>query len=290
MTWDGYGYYTPLQEAMVAAGFAVLSWDKPGVGKSTGNWLSQSMHDRAEMLTTASRLLKARDDIQAETIGLWGISQAGWVMPIAVTQTDDFAFMISVSGAINLIQQGGFYMRNRLELEGYEEDEIVAAFALYERENALLRGDGDYKSYAEFIRAAPPCCRSLKTKERWEFIKKNLDNDAGPYLEKTSVPVLAIFGDKDLNVDIEDSVQNYTQYLTAAGNSDFTIKVFENADHGLMPTPEGEISGRGGSAYLMILKIHAEGAGAFVNDYISFTVAWLSQRFTANQNLNFSGE
>ncbi len=36
--WDQYGYYTPLQEAMLEAGFAVLSWDKPGVGKSGGDW------------------------------------------------------------------------------------------------------------------------------------------------------------------------------------------------------------------------------------------------------------
>ncbi len=290
MTWDGYGYYTPMQEAMIAAGFAVLSWDKPGVGNSTGNWLSQSMQERADMVATASRLLKARGDIQAGSVGLWGISQAGWVMPIALTQTDDFAFMISVSGAVNWKQQSRFYMQNRLEMDGYDAQETAAAFAFEDKADALLEGDDDYKTYAGFIRSAPPCCRALMKENRWEFVRKNINSDAEPYLQGITVPVLAIFGDKDLNVDVEDSIRRYTQSLAMSGNPDFEIKVFENANHSLIPAQEGQISGRGSSAYQMILSIRSQGADAFAPGYIDFTVAWLSERFTQNQTPNPLGE
>ena len=39
--------YWPIWEAFADAGWASLSWDKPGVGGSTGNWLDQTMGDRA---------------------------------------------------------------------------------------------------------------------------------------------------------------------------------------------------------------------------------------------------
>jgi hypothetical protein len=41
------GGYIPLVNFLVSQGIAVFSWDKPGVGESTGNWLAQTMSDRA---------------------------------------------------------------------------------------------------------------------------------------------------------------------------------------------------------------------------------------------------
>ncbi|WP_431355862.1 alpha/beta hydrolase, partial [Bacillus safensis] len=44
-TYDG--GYRPLMERFAKQGYASISWDKPGVGESEGNWLHQSMDDRA---------------------------------------------------------------------------------------------------------------------------------------------------------------------------------------------------------------------------------------------------
>ena len=123
---------------MLEAGFAVLSWDKPGVGKSGGDWPNYSMQDRANMLIHASNILKSRDAINPDVIGLWGISQAGWVMPLAITESDNSTFMISVSGAINWLQQGQYYMIKRLEAEGYRQDEITEALAFSDKGNGFL--------------------------------------------------------------------------------------------------------------------------------------------------------
>ena len=52
-------------------------------------------------------------------------------------------------------------------------------------------------------------------------------------MEQVTCPILAIWGDLDIYVPVEDSISIYEEALTKAGNEDFTIKVFPGADHGL---------------------------------------------------------
>lgn len=55
--WSGDGYL-PLVKFLILQGIGVFSWDKPGVGASTGNWLAQTMSDRAEEVALALNTLK----------------------------------------------------------------------------------------------------------------------------------------------------------------------------------------------------------------------------------------
>lgn len=73
--------YKPLWEKLASAGYASLSLNKPGIGGSSGNWLEQSMEDRAQETIYAINWAKALPMIDAQAIGLWGASQAGWVIP-----------------------------------------------------------------------------------------------------------------------------------------------------------------------------------------------------------------
>ena len=164
-------------------------------------------------------------------------------------------------------------------MEGYDEQEILEAFTISDKGNALLESGATYEQYANFVKNSPPCCRSLMSKDRWEFVKKNMGSDAGPFLQKIQVPVLAIFGINDLNVDIKDSLKNYEKYLKKAGNRDFTFKAFLNADHSLMPVQSGKERLKT-SGFKMIFKIELYGADAFAPGYIDYTVDWLSKRFT----------
>ena len=92
------GGFSPTVERMLRAGYAVFSWDKPGVGKSTGQ-LSEArlLHERAQILLDAIMVMKARPDIDPHRIGLEGGSQGGYVMALALSMTQDIAFMICTS-------------------------------------------------------------------------------------------------------------------------------------------------------------------------------------------------
>jgi uncharacterized protein len=94
----GEGSYPPIIERMLRAGYATFSWDKPGTGESTGELREPTLrHQRAQIVLDAVEVMKARGDIDSQRIGLWGISQAGYVMPLALMQSEDIAFMICIS-------------------------------------------------------------------------------------------------------------------------------------------------------------------------------------------------
>lgn len=90
---DRDGFYRPIWESFAAAGYASLAWDKPGIGGAAGNWLDQSMHDRATETEAALVWARKRPEIDANRIGLWGISQAGWVLPEVAVRHPELRFM-----------------------------------------------------------------------------------------------------------------------------------------------------------------------------------------------------
>jgi len=68
---------------MWKAGYATFIWDKPGYGKSTGKFdEKQLLHQRAKILIHAIEAIKKEPLIDHRRIGLWGISQGGYVMSI----------------------------------------------------------------------------------------------------------------------------------------------------------------------------------------------------------------
>src|ERR1700720_4629528 len=68
----------------------------------------------------------------------------------------------------------------------------------------------------------------IKSSELWRQVK---------------IPVLALYGGKDLNVPAAKNVTALTQALTAAGNQDFTIKVFPDANHDGLETTDPMLDG-----------------------------------------------
>ncbi|MGD2136605.1 MAG: CocE/NonD family hydrolase, partial [Gemmatimonadales bacterium] len=90
--------YPPLMDRMLRAGYATFAWDKPGTGASTGEIdRSRLMDQRVQIVLDAIDVVQARPDIDTDRIGMWGISQAGYVMPRVLERSDDVAFMIAVS-------------------------------------------------------------------------------------------------------------------------------------------------------------------------------------------------
>ena len=92
-------YMLPWARFLIRRGMAVLGYDKRGVGESTGDWNTASFDDLAGDVVAAFEYLKTRSDIDRTQIGLLGISQAGWIMPLAAVRAKDIAFLISISGA-----------------------------------------------------------------------------------------------------------------------------------------------------------------------------------------------
>lgn len=104
--------YKPLWNAFAEAGYASLSWDKPGVDNAPGDWLEQSMRDRAAEVEAAISWAYTRPDLDTTRLGLWGLGQAGWVIPDVLGARNDLRFAMLIGPAIDWQRQHEFSARS----------------------------------------------------------------------------------------------------------------------------------------------------------------------------------
>jgi pimeloyl-ACP methyl ester carboxylesterase len=83
---------------LAARGMAVLIYDKRGVGESKGNWGEASFEDLADDATAGAKFLQTHAEIDPKRIGFWGLSQGGWIAPLAASRFPDAAFSVAISG------------------------------------------------------------------------------------------------------------------------------------------------------------------------------------------------
>ena len=80
--------YEHLHRVLPPAGIAVITFDRRGDGASTGEpsrgRFEQQANDALAVIEQATNAV----DLDPERIGLWGISQGGWVAPLAATMSD----------------------------------------------------------------------------------------------------------------------------------------------------------------------------------------------------------
>ncbi len=218
--------YKPLWEKFASKGYASLSLNKPGINSAPGNWLDQSMEDRAQEIRYAIDWARSLPMIDKQKIGLWGASQAGWVIPKIVKEEHDIAFSILVSPAVNWISQGQFNTRKEMEQEGATPQEIQKTLNYDQEVLQLLK---KHASYEEYLGIADP--DDMISKERWSFIGKNFLSDSTEELSHFHSPVLLVLAGKDINVDVKDTERVYRQKIPPELLS---VIHLPEADHSMM--------------------------------------------------------
>lgn len=221
------GFYRPIWEALGRAGYASLSWSKPGVGASTGDWLDQSLADRADEVSTALDWVRGRPGVDPSRMGLWGASQGGWVVPAVAAARDDVAFTVLVSPAVNWLRQGRFHLLAGLDDAGASATEREEAVAVSDDTRRLLQEGASYERYrAETVDPEP------MDADRWGFVLRNYTADATADLAAMGaarVPTLLLLGEDDRNVDVDETERAYR----AALGEQLTVRRFAGARHTL---------------------------------------------------------
>lgn len=210
---NGEGIF-PVWEVLARAGYATVSWDKPGVGGSSGNWLDQDMSDRAGEVVDVVDLLADRDDLDTDDLGVIGVSQGGWVVPL-VAERIEIDFYIAWSTAINWLEQGAYLTERELEAADASPElrERVRAADLA-GDDAVADSFERYVAWRESLDADVAQFFGQMQEDRWRFAMRNKDLDARdslPALQGT--PVLLLLGGRDDNVDVADTERVYRQLL-----------------------------------------------------------------------------
>ncbi|WP_195570590.1 alpha/beta hydrolase family protein [Paenibacillus sp. 1001270B_150601_E10] len=223
--------YKPLWERLASIGYASLSLNKRGMNGSEGNWLNQSMNDRVEEARQAITWAKKQPMIDDTRIGVWGASQAGWVIP-KLAKEEPLAFSILLSPAVNWLTQGQYYTRSHLEQAGISEQEIQAKEAYDQQVRQLLRSNASYDDYVKIAQK-----KYLMSKDQWTFVSKNYLSDATEDLRNFQSPVLLILGEKDIHVDVKETERVYRNVIPPEL---LTVALFPDAEHSMLSTSTAE--------------------------------------------------
>ena len=256
-------------------GVALLAYDKRGVGGSSGDWRQASFDELANDAVAGVAFLKSRADIDAKQIGVFGVSQGGWIGPLVASHSKDIAFVISVSGAaVTPAEETLDYMQSELRINEVPANEIEEAVSLtkmaYNYAQANEGWDG-YLSARERLanRAWLPYIGvpTARDDPQWTSMRLTYFYDPAPALKKLRCPTLALFGGLDLNVLPEKNKAKWESALTEAGNRDHALLILPKGNHVMMEAKTGSTE-------------EFPSLQQFVPDYRTTLLAWMSRHIT----------
>jgi pimeloyl-ACP methyl ester carboxylesterase len=236
-------------------GIAVLRYDDRGVGGSSGTIQTATSEDFALDALAGISLLAARGDIRPDAIGLVGHSEGGIVAPMAAVRSPSVAFIVllagtAVTGEEILYAQGEAILRangataEQLRIQREVQEMLFRAVRTNEgweeaQQIVEQQARAAIAELPEEQRAAIPDLDTfVRTRAQQQLVAVQLpwfrfflDFDPATVLEKVNVPVLALFGEKDLQVPPDVNVGPMRAALERAPTKDFTIEVVPGANH-----------------------------------------------------------
>ena len=259
----GFKPFYLIADHLTRNGVAVLRYDDRGVGGSTGSVSASTSEDFAGDVLAAVELLKQRSDIDSERIGLIGHSEGGIVAPMAASKSGDVAFMVlmagtSVTGEEVVLEQAAIIART----SGTPEDEIARNADYQKRTFAAVRsGEGWDELIAEFdsqlratVAAMPDSERTAIADvdayvnalvqgqiaaARTPWFRYFLDYDPAVTLRAIDTPVLALFGELDLQVVPSQNLGPMEEAFRTGAHPDYTIETLPRANHLFMAATTG---------------------------------------------------
>ena len=253
-------------------GIAALTYDKRGWDASTGTRIGATVGDMAGDASAGVQFLQRRPDINPHKVGVWAISQGGWMAPVVAATTPSVAFMIlHAAPAVSPREQSRMLLVNSFSSRyGLNQDELKGAVAYQNLYLDAMNSDEAYDklqaSYEQLRARGVRWAWYSGTKEqlRSQWTRANVDFDPVPFLEKVKCPVLAFFGGKDGQVPPEGNVSVMEAALRKAGNKDVLIKVLPGVDHNFA------LYGKGDFGY--------QSSGKVPPGYYDVMISWLKKR------------
>jgi pimeloyl-ACP methyl ester carboxylesterase len=254
----GHRPFLVLADHLTRKGLAVLRYDKRGIGKSTGNFDQATTEDFAGDAAAALAYLKSQKEIDARKIGLIGHSEGGIIAPMIASRSSDVAWMVLLA-APGLKGEDVMLLQSELILKaaGFDDERISNARNFNRQSYDLARKEKDPQALEAKLTdlidstgmstTLPPT--TLKPQARMmtsPWFRFFLDYDPVPPLEKTHCPVLALNGDKDLQMAPKENLAQIQRALQEGGNNDFQTKELPGLNHLFQHAPTGSPTEYGG--------------------------------------------
>ncbi|WP_312316183.1 alpha/beta hydrolase [Stenotrophomonas sp.] len=250
-----------LADHLTRKGFAVLRYDKRGVGLTGGALHPGSTTDEYAMDALAAvRYLKLQPNIQPEHIGIVGHSEGGIIAAMAAAQApEDVAFIVMLAGTglpgieIKSLQDAAARRAEGMpealvrmnQMQERELFEIAASDA--SRQDAIAamaaateRLSSDVKATLEIPAEGIPVEAYEELLTPW--FRRFLTLDPRTYLQKVTCPVLALLGEKDLQVPPAENGLEIARTLKRSGNEHVSVRALSGINHNLQTAKTGKAS------------------------------------------------
>lgn len=198
------GISRDLARALAAGGVASLRYDKRGVGGSDGNFLATGMSDNIADGDAALAWLREQPQVRPDALFVLGHSE-GALGAMAIAAGCDEADTASGLAGVVLLSPSATVGERMLAWQTRQVADTLPAGV--RRLLRLLRVDLVRKQQANVARLRASTTDVVRmggrrVNARWH--RELLDFDPAPFLGRLTMPVLALTGAKDLQVDPDD--------------------------------------------------------------------------------------
>jgi pimeloyl-ACP methyl ester carboxylesterase len=248
----GHKPFMVIADYLCRRGVAVLRYDDRGVGKSTGAFLKATTFDFADDAQAGFAFLQGRREVDTKRIGLLGHSEGGIIAPLVASNNPEVAFIILLAGT-GMSGEEIMYLQGRLiaAAMGAKPDDLNVGESIQRRLFQVAKAEAPSPELVkklqtimkEEIDKLPADSRALVMKTGLDAANAQLQAFAGPWLKafmlhdprpvlgKVKCPVLALNGEKDLQVPWKENLAEIDKALRDGGNSQVTLKSFPGLNH-----------------------------------------------------------
>lgn len=247
----GHKPFLVISDFLTKNGIAVLRYDDRGTALSKGDFKTATSADFATDVESAITYLKTRNEINKKKIGLIGHSEGGLIAPMVANKSKDVAFIVLLAGTgiqgdqILLLQQKLIGKASGVSEEDLRKNELInrKVFDIVNKSNSLEQLNIDLTNHIKQSLVDNPKAEKPKGISEDDFVKLQVKQIANPWMqyfikynpapamEKVKCPVLAINGEKDLQVPSKENLEAIKYTLTKGGNKKITIKELPNLNH-----------------------------------------------------------
>lgn len=250
-----------LSDYLTRQGYAVLRYDDRGVGESTGDFKAATTDDFANDATAAVAYLRTRKELAGVPLGVAGHSEGGMIAPVVAAQDEALNFIILLAAPAVSIdslmldqrRQVGRAMGQPEFLIARDEPALRAAYAWIKDNPGLSQEDyvdGLYGVFEAQLKNLPAALQKSITDPRAfnaqyvaplsnPWMRRFIAFEPKDFLQNLQIPVLAINGLKDTQVDGLTNLNAIAEIMATNGNEDVTITPLLDLNHLFQPADTG---------------------------------------------------
>jgi uncharacterized protein len=247
----GHKPFLIIADYLTRNGIAVLRFDDRGTAESEGDLKGSTTMNFATDVESAVEYLKTRKEINKKKIGLIGHSEGGIIAPIVASKSKDIAFIVLLAGTaipgdqLLLLQQELISKAMGISDEEINKNKQInkGAFDIVLKSSNDESMRVDLTNYIKEVSKNEPDSEKPASMSEDDYIKMQVDQLMSPWmvffmkynpydvLKDVKCPVLALNGEKDLQVPPKVNLEAIKSGLTKGGNKNVTVKELAGLNH-----------------------------------------------------------